>query len=677
MPDKSAFGDTLATQQRSAFGDTLNQSFVPRIGTEANQPLQMSGPGEFLPPQAPLTPSEEIEQFILSARMRQGRPREARTPSQIEAARRVRLIANAGLFNFAPEIGSRFAAIIHDLSEDEARQLEALMEREIAQFRAERPGATLTAEIAGGGVGGPGAVATRMMGAARTLPAIVGRGAAAGGVVGAAAGAGEAPPGERLQGATTGAVMGAGLGAAAPLILSAGARGLRAAVNRIRGGTTQRNAANRVLQALDAEEITLDEARQRLNRLGVEATLADVSDETRRLLRGTTSEPGRISAQATRLLNERQDRQGMRILDTLERQMPSSASFQGTVDDLVSMRRNAARPLYQRAYAREIEFTPQMRELFNRPAIRRAWKGAQEIAANEGIELPQVFVEDAAGNLTLSNAPNMPTIDFIKRSLDDIVEGARDQLTGKIVGDRAQAVAAVRRELIDMIDELNPAYAAARQAFAGPSGSLDALHLGRRFARGDPEILAKQLEKLTPNDQAFFRMGVVQGLRDIVLRTPDGVNAARRVAGNELARQRLREVFPDDESFETFMGQIDREIEFARTRQTALGGSPTARIQAEQSQLAGPAADLALDMATGQPGIGTIRRLLGAGGARRTDPEVVRAVGQMLLSQGDDLQSVLNRLQATQAGSQAAAQQRAILDALLTGGTAAQGSRLR
>ncbi len=652
-----------------------NQTFTPSFGVEANLPLQMSGPGEFTAPQQ-ITPSEEIEQFILSARMRQGRPRQARSPSELETMRRIRLASNAALFGFAGELGSEFAQLTLDLSDEEAQQLEELMDREIAQFREESPGQTIPAEMASAAAAAPGGLVAGTVQAARTLPQLIGRGALGGAAAGGLTGAGEAAGGleERGIGAAQGAAAGAALGATIPLATAGIASGFRALVNRL-PGSVQRNAANRVVRALESDEITVGQARQQLDDLGVEGVLADVGEESRRLARGAAAQPGPASAAATRVFRDRQERQGTRILQEIEDSLPAQTSFQGTVDDLISQRASAAGPLYAQAYAVDIPFNDELQRLFDRPAIKRAWTRAQQIAANEDIQLPQIFLSDEAGNLTLNTrvAPNMQTIDFIKRGLDDIIERAREPLTGKIQGDLARSVNATRRELLSVVDDLNPTYAQARAAFAGPSGSLEALSLGRRFARGDPEILERQLSRLTPNDQAFFRAGVAQGLRDIVLRTPDGANAARRLIGNELARQRLRAVFPDDESYEQFLRQMIRETTFFDTGSRVLGGSPTARINEETSQLADPLAGAAIDVATGQPGTGVaagvVRRLLGRG--RQPNPAVVAEVGRMLTAQGDDLASVLSRLQRTESGRGG----QALVNALLTGGAATQPPR--
>ncbi|MES0385433.1 MAG: hypothetical protein ABUJ98_12695 [Hyphomicrobium sp.] len=669
MPDNPFAIEQERRQANPFAAEQARRGFVPALGVEANQALQMSGPGQTLPPRPPPTPTEQIEQVILTARMRQGRPRQARAPSELETNRRIRLAANAGLAGFGPDIGAQMADFRLDLTDDEVDQIEQLMRQEIQLGREQQPGESLAAELAAGGAA-LGGVGGSFIGGAKTLPQAAGRSGLIGSGVGAVMGAGEAGGdlANRAQGALGGAALGGVLGVAAPVAVAGGARGLRGIVNRIRPGSTQRNAADRILNALNDEQITVDQARQRLDKLGVQATVADVADETRRLARGVASEPGPASAQATRVLQGRQDAQGQRILQSVEDQLPIQESFQGTVDDLITSRANAARPLYQRAYAEGVPFTDELQELFNRPAVKQAWQRAQQIAGNEGITLPEVFVTDAAGNLTLQTqtAPNMPTIDFIKRGLDDIVEQARDPITRKIVGDSARSVANVRGELLSIVDEINPTYATARAAFAGPSGSLDALNLGRRFARGDPEILTKQLDRLTPNDQAFFRAGVAEGLRDLVLRTPDGVNAARRLAGNELMRERLRSVFPDEESANEFIRQMLNEGEMFRTRQTVLGGSPTARIQAEQSALAGPAADVALDVATGTPGVGALRGVARSimGGGGRPDPALTAELGRQLFSQGDDLQNVLQQLQARQGQQQGGAELQALITAL-------------
>lgn len=559
-------------------------------------------------------------------------------------------------FGFSDEAAAGIRSLVtRGLSFDEALDVVRASEE---QFREESPKTALGLEVGGGlatgVVGGARAVGSAAL---RRLPSLA-RFGIAGAAGGAASGAGTAEGGvaERATGAAIGAPIGATLGVALPLAGRGAAALFRPIISRLPGGA-RRRAATQILEALERDEITIEEAQRRLRGMGVEATLADVGGaNVRGVGRAAQSIPGRGKNQIEDALNVRQEGQGQRVTRIAQEALGGTDDFSGQLDDLIVQRSQAARPLYEAAYARGVPFTDDLQRLFNRPAIKRAWERAQEIAANEDIQLPQIFTRDAAGELTLNTrtVPDMRTIDFIKRGLDDIIERSRNQLTGAVEGDLARGVASSRRALLEVVDELNPGYKAARAAYAGSSASIDALRQGRRLAnslnrRGseefDPAQIIAELRRMTDAEKEFFRSGVARGLQDIVEGTPDGADAVKRIIGNELRRNRLRAAFPDDESYRAFLARMNTEADFFRTRQAVLGGSPTARIQAEQADLleGGTLANVALGRFN-EAGAGIVRgavnRLTGP------TPAVSEELARILFTPGAGGQSILARLAA-------------------------------
>ena len=144
----------------------------------------------------------------------------------------------------------------------------------------------------------------------------------------------------------------------------------------------------------------------------------------------------------------------------------------------ITARQQAASPLYQRAYANGIQWNDELANLMTRPAMREAWTRAQQIAANEGHTLPQIISVAQDGTVTINRVPDMRAIDYIKRGLDDVVQGARNQTTGRIETDAGRGVDRLRREFLGIVDGLNPDYAAARAQFASDSPGVTAITQG-------------------------------------------------------------------------------------------------------------------------------------------------------------------------------------------------------
>lgn len=70
----------------------------------------------------------------------------------------------------------------------------------------------------------------------------------------------------------------------------------------------------------------------------------------------------------------------------------------------------------------------------------------------------------------VNRQPSWQTLDYVKRGLDDVLEGCRDKTTGKLALDtESKAVNDTLRGLLSRLDTSNPDYAAARAACAGPA----------------------------------------------------------------------------------------------------------------------------------------------------------------------------------------------------------------
>lgn len=609
---------------------------------------------------------------------------------------------NQGMtLGFGDEINAALAAGLG--VGDYGTNLEILREHNRA-YRREHPVASIGLEAAGGVTSGlaaaplaagaaPAGTAVRAGGTAQQLARggniaraarLGAAGAAAGGVQGF--GVGEGGLQNRLEsagwGAATGGVLGAGAGLLLPPIARAASSRIQQWLGDLKGvDPAQRRALEHIRDALAADQISVADARDELSRLGISTTVADVGGENvLSLARAAQSFRGRARDVGRRVLGGRQATQHARLADDIEDAFGGGAEFNMTRRDMLRGRAAAARPLYEAAYEEGVDFTPELQELFRRPAVSQAWRAAQNIAANEGETLPQIFVADDAGNLLLDlrNAPTMRTIDYIKRGLDDVVERSRDPITGKIVGDQARSVAAVRRRLLDLVDDANPAYAQARAAYAGQSASIDALDQGRRVAnsigsrrgdiRFDPDQLAEDLASMTEGEKAFFRQGLARGLLDIMESAPDNADAVRRIVGSEAKRGRLRAAFPDAQSFTRFMSAMQREAQFNRTYNEVLGGSPTARIAAEQRQMIAGGPEPPVPSLTEIPG----RMVRSAVRTATAPPPGVADALEMMFAQGGGARRVLGQVAATERDVLPPAMRRAAVATLLS-----QPERLR
>lgn len=465
------------------------------------------------------------------------------------------------------------------------------------QFRHENPGTALATDMAVG-LAIPAGSAAKTAQTVGVLPTI-GKYAATGAGLGAVSGAGNAEGdlGDRAAGALGGGIAGGVVGAALPAIASGVAGAAKMASRPImdRIGEGPAKALDRkIVQGFERDGKTIDQVSARLKTLGPEATIADAAGpNTVGLVENLANEPGVGQQMANRVLMGRQRGAGGRVTDAAGREL-GDAGFHETLDALNVAQRDAATPLYEKALSRDFVWNDDLATLLKRPSIGgsgghhdmapSALKQAIKTAREEGIDPNGLGLSlNEAGDVVFTKVPSMRTMDYIKRGLDDVLEAYRDKTTGKLVLDgHGRAVNETRAKLVSALDELNPDYKAARDAWAGPAQIKDAMAMGRSFAKPDSEVTQKIVSGLSSSEKEGFLLGVRQAIADMVDRTGVTADATRKLIGTPKMQKALQAAFPDTASYRRFMSDLLREAAFNRTKNQVLGNSATARRLAQQ-----------------------------------------------------------------------------------------------
>lgn len=553
----------------------------------------------------------------------------------------MRSLASGATFGFADEIAggmNTLTGLGGDKTLSENIKAEQARDKEI-------PAAiSIPGNIAGGVASGI-ATAAPVLGAKAlaSVPNIVksvGVGAAQGGL----AGAGYAEEGERLAGAGKGAAIGGALGAVVPA-LTATARAVgRTIAKPFQSPATK--ALEKIGEAVSRDDVAAERLASRMGAMGEQATLADAGGRNvQGLAAAAVRQPGGAGNRAQIVLNQRQLGQASRLTDAAKRIVGQGDDFSTVVDDVIATRAKDAAPLYEKAYEKTIDLTDDLVNIVKRPAFRQAFQNARTIALNEGDDIPALIVKNAKGeNVINAEALKETRVwDYIKRGLDDVIEGAKEPITGKIKTDQGRALVGLKQKMLEELDNINPDFKAARASFAGHSESLDALQQGRSFLKGDVDLTRKQIEALADADKEFFRIGVIQGIKDKVETASDTANAVRKIFGNQKLREKMAAVFPDQKAFREFERTMISETRFANTRAKVLSGSQTAERLEESADLAGTA----LDAATGNK-LGLARRAVQAVTNRAPSPDISREIGQLLFNtnQGKNAATIeeLNRM---------------------------------
>lgn len=525
-------------------------------------------------------------------------------------------LTQGATFGFSDEIAAAITAGVKaPFSKKTAREVfdeQLAIERDNLRRASEQFPKTSIAGLVTGGVGTGGAVAkgaTQLLSKVPRLPRIAAIGATEGG----AFGAGTAEE-ERLKSAAIGAGIGAVVAPVATGAITAiGRAGKRliSPVARAAFNTPQRQAERLVQRAMELDELGPATAGQQLRQLGPQATLADLGENLSGLARAATAKTGRGRTIAANLLTSRQVGQQGRVLKAAG--VPEAKEFKSLFAGVLRNRQSASTPLYQEAFSQPLQLTPKLTALLNRPSVQKSLKRAANILKDEGGQ---------GGHVRLLNA--------VKQDLDDQIGKA---LRG---GKRNEArrLLDIKRQLLEEVDAQVPAYAQARQLFAGEAALKDSANLGRSLLtrRVDLDDMEFALQAMTEGERHAFRLGAVRGMVDKLEGLPETRNAAQKLIESTRARELLNLAFPDDATFQRFIRTAEAESTFSFTRNRILGGSPTARIQEEVRDLANESSIIGAIARGGDPistGINFLRSI-GMGGV---SDETLEQVAKILFRQ--------------------------------------------
>lgn len=177
---------------------------------------------------------------------------------------------------------------------------------------------------------------------------------------------------------------------------------------------------------------------------------------------------------------------------------------------------------------------------------------------------------------------SMKALHAAKTGLDDILDQYRDKNTGRLnLDNEGVSIDKLRRSYLSKLDTLNPQYAEARAAYAGPSQSIDRINEGMDIfkKRVTPEGIEHSVAKMSPSDHEFYLTGVTRALQDALESGPDGANAVRRVFRTPAQRAKIKAAIGDEAKYEAFKKQMENKAIMAETRNQVLSNSATVRRQ--------------------------------------------------------------------------------------------------
>lgn len=489
---------------------------------------------------------------------------------------------------------------LDNLSDDPARSRLAM---DIA--RAENPSAMLGGEITGAVVGSLGGEAALARGLG--MASGVGRTAGANALLGAASGAGgtdtgangaPASVGDRVMGGITGA----GTNALAGIAVTGGIRAANAlttpavGVARRAAGRDPNVAVNQVSRSLADDGLTpraaaakIEAARSR----GVPMAIADTGENSRELLASVGRARGESRSIVKREVGARQEQQLERLSSAVRRDLGPTANIREQGEYLMLKAKDESAPLYDEAFAAPgaSAVAPKLQSLLGRPSVKGAMVRARRIAEEEGRDPTALgFDLNAQGEVILNRVPSWETLHYIKTGLDDVIEGYRDGVTGKLNLDaEGRLINSTKNQLLSAIDRYNPAYKEARGLYSGPASMRDALDLGYGALSRSPDDVAANIKNLEPGEMEMYRLGLRKAIIDKMEGKGDYADKVNILRNTPKTRAVLSKVLGGKPEFDRFLATLADETEMARTYSAVNGNSATAGRQAFDATTQGEA----------------------------------------------------------------------------------------
>jgi hypothetical protein len=412
-----------------------------------------------------------------------------------------------------------------------------------------------------------------------------------------------------LVGTTAGGLIG---GLSFPVIETAigvGRGALQKAVDSWGGSVTSatKKITDTIIKMGDGSlERGLQTVKQQIQGGGPGTTLVDVLGERGRgLARGAVNASDDAAQLGDDWVNARRAARPARLHEAADEVAPGN--FHEILDETNVSQRQLSKPLYEEAFtpvsdkAGKVfaQWDQRMDDLFADPLLKQGMaKGIriqqiEDLADGKVLNFQEYAVKgfDDAGELIIDGVPNLRAMDAAKRGLDDILEGYRDGVTGRLnLNDYGRAVERLRKSLVSKLDDITTvdgrsAYKEARAAWAGPAGLKDAAWMGRRFQRGDEEVATKVFKAMSEPQQDMFLLGVRREMTKMI--NTDTQGALTKFDPKKFDFYlRLKNMVPE-EKFAKFHSGIREELAKGKTENfvNPKANAATAGIQEDVAAL--------------------------------------------------------------------------------------------
>ena len=349
-------------------------------------------------------------------------------------------------------------------------------------------------------------------------------------------------------------------------------------------------AATLLKDAVDQSGLDIDDLVKRYREGGDDMIMGDLDDAFRTIIRHGRSERV-VTGDTLRNLRQRVEGDNMNPTTTgsVGRLNRDINRFVGTmdgktyIDNLQAQSQQQIKDLYQQA---RVTTTGQWDSYLGTKLpmeMKTYLDDMSDQVPQIGEAIENVKRMNFLKNRTTNFDHGFDFVNMFKQSIDDEIRKTMSAM-GTQQKNYGRSLINFKKNFVELADNNFPGYKEARDAFAGVQQLTDAVTLGRDIYKLDPELLAGLSETLSVSEMNAFMVGARDQILQQVLTSPSTGSAAKRLVRNADVTDRLRHAIPDTTQREQFLNAIEREGEFARTRNFIMGGSQTFdKYQAAQS----------------------------------------------------------------------------------------------
>jgi hypothetical protein len=256
----------------------------------------------------------------------------------------------------------------------------------------------------------------------------------------------------------------------------------------------------------------------------------------------------------------------------------SAKSTLQNLDEVTAKYAPLKKELYNKAYQSPIDVAAKtgsinkIGELLKRPIFKDASKELKDISKVTGELIPENLIDDI----------NTKNLDLLKRGIDTLIEKETDRVT-QTLSNKGRLLTGLRKEFVDLIDDINPNYKLARKVASDEFGIKNAMREAKKVFKKRPEQIKREFDALADAEKEAYLIGVKDELPDKISRA--ATSKERRVAENVFKfsedfklRQQLEPIL-GKENFGKFMNFINDEVRKGRTFKSVLSIGKKTKVE--------------------------------------------------------------------------------------------------